>query len=126
MRLAALALTLSLLSTAAYADCLKANSEDQVAVGRLASVVASVPAYALKEQAYILRLAAPVCLDGDDEYDKVEKSDRIHVYSTDDKLLKRCANWWERWCACAARRSAKRTRIIMRRSSWALARSSRC
>jgi hypothetical protein len=42
-----------------------------------------------KEHAYILRLAAPACLDGDDEYDKVDKSDRIHVYSTDDKLLKR-------------------------------------
>jgi Domain of unknown function (DUF4431) len=89
MRLTALALTLSLLSTAADADCLKANTEDQVAEGRLTSVVVSVPAYSLKEHAYILRLAAPACLDGDDEYDKVDKSDRIHVYSTDDKLLKR-------------------------------------
>lgn len=89
MRLTALALTLSLLSMAADADCLKANTEDQVAEGRLTSVVVSVPAYALKEHAYILRLAAPACLDGDDEYDKVDKSDRIHVYSTDDELLKR-------------------------------------
>lgn len=89
MRLTALALTLSVLSRAAYAVCLKANSEDQVAEGRLTSVVVSVPAYALSEQAYILRLAAPACLDGDDEYDKVEKSDRIHVYSADDKLRKR-------------------------------------
>jgi uncharacterized protein DUF4431 len=89
MRLTALALMLSLLSMAADAGCLKANTEDQVAEGRLTSVVVSVPAYALEEHAYILRLAAPACLDGDDEYDKVDKSDRIHVYSTDDKLLKR-------------------------------------
>jgi len=89
MRSLALALALSLSCQAAYATCLKANGEGQTAEGRLTSVVVTTPAYDLKEQAYILRLAAPACLEGSDEYDKVDKSERIHVYSTDDRLRKR-------------------------------------
>jgi hypothetical protein len=64
------------------------NVDGQVAEGKLSSSVFTTPAYNLKEQAYLLTLAKPACLDGDDEYDKVEKSTRIHVYSTDDKLRK--------------------------------------
>jgi hypothetical protein len=88
MRFAASALALVLWSAAANAECLKAGAEDQIAEGRLTSVVVSVPDYALKEQAYILRLATPACLDGTDEYDKVEEAKRIHVYSTDPRLRK--------------------------------------
>jgi len=88
MRFAASALALVLSSAAANAECLKAETGDQIAEGRLTSVVMSVPDYALKEQAYILRLATPACLDGTDEYDKVEKSERIHVYSIDPRIRK--------------------------------------
>ena len=88
MRLVALILAFSLPGATAFAECLQANKDDQVAEGRLTSVVVSVPDYALKEQAYILRLVAPACLEGEDEYDRVDKSDRIHVYSTEDKLRK--------------------------------------
>src|SRR4051794_25887055 len=76
------------LAGAARADCLRANADGQVAEGKLTSVMVSIPDYAKKEQAYILRLATPACLDGDDSFDKVEKSDRIHVYAADDKLRK--------------------------------------
>src|ERR1700748_1454784 len=88
MRFAASALVLALSSAAANAKCLKAETGDQIAEGRLTSVVVSVPDYALKEQAYILRLATPACLDGTDEYDKVDKSERIHIYSTDPRIRK--------------------------------------
>jgi hypothetical protein len=77
------------LGSAAQAACLKANADDQVAEGKLASIVVSTPDYNLKEQAYVLALSAPACLDGDDEYDKVESSPRIHVFSMDDGLRKR-------------------------------------
>jgi len=82
-------LALLWLGTAAHAECLKASAEDQSAEGRLTSVVITVPDYKLKEQAYLLRLAKPACLEGDDDFDKVDKSERIHVFATDEAIRKR-------------------------------------
>ena len=76
-------------ASAAHADCLKANTDGQSASGKLLSIQFSVPDYALKEQAYILQLDTPACLDGTDDFDKVDKTARIHVYSTDDQLRKK-------------------------------------
>jgi uncharacterized protein YchJ len=92
MRLPALwaAIAIAWLATASVeAACLKANTPDQVAEGRLDSVRITIEAYRLKEQAYILRLASPACLEGDDEYDKIESTNRIHVFSLDDAMRKR-------------------------------------
>ena len=74
--------------TAAQAACLKASA-DQVAEGRLELVRISIPAYRLKEQAFMLQLAAAVCLDGTDDLDKVDPTRRIQVFSTDDGMRKR-------------------------------------
>ena len=49
----------------------------------------TIEAYRRTEQAYVLQLPAPACLEGPDEFDKVEKSPRIHVFSMDDGLRKR-------------------------------------
>jgi len=73
----------------AQAACLKADAPDQVAEGRLVSVRISIPDYKLKEQAYILRLASDACLEGSGEFDKIERTRRIHVFATDDALRKR-------------------------------------
>ena len=73
----------------AQAACLKANEPGQIAEGRLTSVQITIEAYKLKEQAYILRLKSDACLDGSDEFDKVEATRRIHVYATDDALRRK-------------------------------------
>jgi hypothetical protein len=78
-----------LVCAAAQADCLKANEPGQTAEGRLTSVQISIEAYKLKEQAYILRLKSDACLDGSDEFDKVERTNRIHVYAMDDALRRK-------------------------------------
>src|SRR5262245_51911823 len=70
----------------AQAACL---TPDQVVEGRLDFVRITVEAYRLKEQAYILRLKSAACLEGDDDYDKIERTNRIHVFATDDALRKR-------------------------------------
>jgi len=88
-RLVVAVVVTALAGSTASADCLKANTPDQRAEGRLVSVRITIPAYALKEQAYILHLRAPACLEGTDAYDKVEKMGRIHVFSTDDAMRKR-------------------------------------
>jgi hypothetical protein len=89
MRRLVLSAGVVLLCAGAHAECLKAGTDDQVAEGKLTSVIVTVPDYKLKEQAYILKLATPACLDGKDEYDKVDKSDRIHVFSLDGAMRKR-------------------------------------
>jgi hypothetical protein len=73
----------------AQAACLKANTANQIAEGKLTSVQVSVPDYKLKEQAYILRLKSDACLEGTDEFDKVDHTNRIHVYATDDAMRKK-------------------------------------
>lgn len=88
-RLVVAVVVAALAGSAASADCLKANTPDQRAEGKLVSVRITVEAYRLKEQAYILQLRAPACLEGTDDYDKVQKTGRIHVFSTDDAMRKR-------------------------------------
>lgn len=88
-RLAAAIVMTALAGSAASAECLKANTPGQRAEGKLASVRITIPAYALKEQAYILQLRSPACLEGADAYDKVEKTQRIHVFSMDEAMRKR-------------------------------------
>jgi hypothetical protein len=92
MRLSALSAVVAtswLVFAPAHATCLKANTPDQVAEGRLASVRITIEDYKLKEeQAYILRLASDACLDGDD-YDKIERTNRIHVFAMDDALRRK-------------------------------------
>ena len=73
----------------AQAACLKANTPGQTAEGRLTSVQVSIPDYELKEQAYILRLKSDACLDGADDFDKVDRTNRIHVYAMDDAMRKK-------------------------------------
>lgn len=34
-------------------------------------------------------MTKPACLQGDDEIDKIESSERIHVFSLDDKILRK-------------------------------------
>ena len=83
-------LSVSLLHAAVtQAACLKASADDQIAEGRLELVRISIPAYKLKEQAFILHLAAAACLDGTDDPDKVDPTKRIHVFSLDDAMRKR-------------------------------------
>jgi hypothetical protein len=67
------------------AVCLKANAEGQVAEGRVRSGCFTDFA-GRTEQAFILQLARPTCLSGDDEYDKVDRSDRIHIFSMDPTM----------------------------------------
>jgi hypothetical protein len=73
----------------ATAECLKAEKPDQIAEGKLTSSRFTTEAYRLTEQAYILRLRTPACLEGSDEYDKVDKTDTIHVFSLDKAMLKK-------------------------------------
>ena len=73
----------------AQATCLKANAPEQTAEGRLDSIRITIETYKLKEQAYILRLASPACLEGEDEFDKIESTNRVHVFATDDALRNR-------------------------------------
>ena len=77
MRLCALCAGIAMAGFAiasAQAACLKANTPDQAAEGRLTSVRISIPDYKLKEQAYILRLSSDACLEGSGEFDKVERT----------------------------------------------------
>ncbi|HLL27371.1 MAG TPA: hypothetical protein VKT73_06940 [Xanthobacteraceae bacterium] len=77
-------------STAATAECLKAEVEGQVAQGRLERVRFVDVDYGNRvEIAYILNLAQPACLEGEDEYDKIESTLKIHVYSMDKPILQR-------------------------------------
>src|SRR4051794_30843324 len=78
-----------LMAATAQAACLKAQTPDQIAEGKLTSVQVSVPDYKFKEQAYILRLKSDACLEGTDDFDKVDHTNRIHVYGTDDAMRKK-------------------------------------
>jgi hypothetical protein len=92
MRLSALGAGIAMAGLAiasAQAACLRANTPDQVAEGRLASVRISIPDYRLKEQAYILQLSSDACLEGSGEFDRVERTRRIHVFAMEDALRKR-------------------------------------
>ena len=73
----------------AASACLHANSDDQVAQGRLKYVTIADLAYARTEHAYILDLRKPACLEGTDDYDKIKSTNRIHVFSLERPLLDR-------------------------------------
>ena len=88
-RLVVAVVVTALAGSAASADCLKANTPDQHAEGKLVSLRITIEAYRLKEQAYILQLRATACLEGTDDFDKVEKTQRIHVFSMDEAMRKR-------------------------------------
>jgi hypothetical protein len=75
--------------TAARADCLFAGRDDQQVAGRLSRVKITVEAYRLTEAAFILSLAKPACLQGESEYDKVDGTKRVHVFSMDEKIRRK-------------------------------------
>jgi hypothetical protein len=78
-----------LLAVAGTADaqCLKADKVDEVLEGRLS--VGRFMNYERKmAPAFILHLAKPACLEGDGEYDKVEKTRQVHVYSLKEQMLR--------------------------------------
>ena len=76
----------ALVSTAAAAECLKAEAE-QTAEGRLERVRFIDVDYGNRiEIAFILNLAKPACLDGED-YDKIASTLKIHVFSMDKGVL---------------------------------------
>ncbi len=83
------ALSLALVSLAtgpAYADnCMKANVADQIAEGRLA-LGQFKDAADRPESAYILLLPAPACLSAEDPDERVESTDKIHIFSSDDAI----------------------------------------
>lgn len=56
--------------------CLPANVEGQIAEGRLTT----------RDGAIILKLPAPVCLQGSDEEDNVDATDEIHVAPMDEDM----------------------------------------
>jgi hypothetical protein len=75
---------------AAAAECLKAGVEGQNAKGRLERVTFTDIDYGNQvEVAFILNLAEPACLDSEDEYDKIESTLKIHVFSMDKAIDRR-------------------------------------
>ena len=86
-RVGACVLAIMLGANEVSAACLKANTDDQAAQGRLKYIAITNEAYARTEHAYILELRAPACLDGVDDYDKVETTKRIHVFAMEKPLL---------------------------------------
>jgi hypothetical protein len=90
LQVACAAMLLVLGANAACAACLKAEADDQVAQGRLSYVKITDEAYARTEHAYILQLKEPACLEGNEDlYDKVDKTERIHVFAVEAPLQQR-------------------------------------
>ena len=68
-------------------ECLKAEVENQRAEGRLRRVRFTDVDYGNRvEVAFILNLAKPACLEGEDEYDKIDSTLKIHVFSIDKAI----------------------------------------
>jgi hypothetical protein len=83
-----LACTLLVLPGSAEAECLKANKADVPLEGRL--MIGRVKNYERKmSQVFILDLAKPICLDGEGEYDKVDDTRQVHVFSLKEPMLRR-------------------------------------
>jgi hypothetical protein len=55
-------------------DCMRANEDGAIAEGRLIE----------RDDAIILKLPEPMCLEGPEDSDHVPASAEIHVYSQDD------------------------------------------
>lgn len=65
--------------------CLTANETEQPAEGRL-SLGNFKDGAGRKETAFILTVPAPVCLNAEDADERVESSQTIHVFSSDDAV----------------------------------------
>ena len=81
-------LTAALCVSPAAAECLHANTDGQVAEGKL-RVGRFTDGMGRPEQAYILQLRARVCLDGSDQDNKVDRSRTIHIFATDTATQRR-------------------------------------
>ncbi len=73
--LGALAL-LAAFGTAQAADCMRANEAGAIAEGKLIE----------RDDAIILKMPEPMCLEGSEDSDNVSAAAEIHVYSLDDKI----------------------------------------
>ena len=72
---------------ATAAECLKAEMEGESAEGRLQRVRFTDVDYGNRvEFAFILNLAKAACLDGEDEFDKIDSTLKIHVFSMDKAI----------------------------------------
>ncbi len=69
--------------------CMIANRDGEEAEGRLERVKITTEAYDQTETAFILLLPKPACLEGEDEYDKIESTKRIHIFSMDEKIRRK-------------------------------------
>ena len=77
-------LAVQIVSTAAHANrCMTANADGQVAQGRLA-VGRYKDAAGRSQSAYVLLMAQHACLSAQEAGDRVGKSAKIHVFSSDD------------------------------------------
>ena len=75
--------TLLAASTASAAECMQDNEEGQIAEGRL-SLGQFEDAAGNPEQAFILTLPVPTCLDGTDPDGAVDGTTTIHIFSLDE------------------------------------------
>ena len=73
--LGALAL-LAAFGTAQAGDCMRANEAGAIAEGKLIE----------RDDAIILKMPEPMCLEGPEDSDSVPATAEIHVYSLDDKI----------------------------------------
>ncbi len=69
-----LILLLTMPSAAQAGDCMRANEDGAIAEGRLIE----------RDDAIILKLPEPMCLEGPEDSDHVPASAEIHVYSQHD------------------------------------------
>lgn len=87
IRLLAAILALPMLVGAAAAECLSSLQEGS-AEGRLTRV-RFFDLVGRPEVTLILELKTPACMTGPDEYDQVERTKRIHIFSTDKSVRRR-------------------------------------
>jgi Domain of unknown function (DUF4431) len=88
MRLRVLVTALMLIfatGTASAAECMQDNQADQIAEGRL-SLGKFEDAAGNPEQAFILTLPVPICLDSDDAESAVQGTATIHIFSMDESI----------------------------------------
>lgn len=82
--LLALAMTVGVSATQA-SECMVDNQGDQIAEGRL-SLGQFEDAAGRPEQAFILTLPAPTCLDSTDADNAVDSTTTIHIFSIDEAI----------------------------------------
>jgi len=74
LRFSVLCAALTLGASVAFADCQRAGQDDAIAEGRITQ----------RADALILKLPQEICLEGEDEFDSVDDTSEIHVFSSDD------------------------------------------